>query len=250
MRAAASGPSRGKATKALPARTGVLPPAPTVSDRVLVSWSGGKDSCLTLAEILDKGACSVEALLTTVTEGYDRISMHGVRRSLLEQQAAALGFPLEVVFIPQGATNEVYQARMEAAFERYRGAGVTTIAFGDLFLADIRRYREQWLARAGMTPIFPIWLRDTRMLARQFIDRGFEAILSCVDTRVLECAFAGRSFDAALLADFPDGVDPCGENGEFHTFVSAGPIFRQKVPVARGEVVRRESWCFCDLLTG
>lgn len=221
-----------------------------MTDRILVSWSGGKDSCLTLAEILRHERFSVEALLTTVTEGYDRISMHGVRRALLEQQAAALGIPLEVVFIPQAATNDVYQARMEASFERYRTAGVTTIAFGDLFLADIRKYREQWLARAGMTPIFPIWLRDTRELARQFIDVGFEAILSCVDTRVLDCAFAGRSFDTALLADFPEGIDPCGENGEFHTFVSEGPIFRRNVPVVRGEVVRRESWCFCDLLPG
>lgn len=221
-----------------------------MTDRILVSWSGGKDSCLTLAEILRHERFSVEALLTTVTEGYDRISMHGVRRALLEQQAAALGIPLEVVFIPQAATNDMYQARMEAAFERYRTAGVTTIAFGDLFLADIRKYREQWLARAGMTPIFPIWLRDTRELARQFIDVGFEAILSCVDTRVLDCAFAGRSFDTALLADFPEGIDPCGENGEFHTFVSEGPIFRRNVPVVRGEVVRRESWCFCDLLPG
>jgi uncharacterized protein (TIGR00290 family) len=221
-----------------------------VTDRILVSWSGGKDSCLTLAEILRQEQLSVDALVTTVTEGYDRISMHGVRRTLLEQQAAALGIPLEVVFIPQAATNDVYQARMEAAFERYRTAGVTRIAFGDLFLADIRKYREQWLARAGMTPIFPIWHRDTSDLARQFIDVGFEAILSCVDTRVLDCAFAGRSFDAALLADFPDGIDPCGENGEFHTFVSDGPIFRRKVSVVRGEVVRRESWCFCDLLPG
>lgn len=219
-----------------------------MTDRTLVSWSGGKDSCLTLAEILHSGAFSVEALLTTVTEGYDRISMHGVRRSLLEEQAAALGVPLEIVFIPQAATNDVYQARMEAAFERYKAAGVTTIAFGDLFLADIRKYREQWLARAGMTPVFPIWLRDTRYLARQFIDQGFQAVLSCVDTRVLQCTFAGRAFDAALLADFPDGIDPCGENGEFHTFVCEGPIFKRKVPIVRGEVVRRDSWCFCDLL--
>jgi len=219
-----------------------------VTDRILVSWSGGKDSCLTLAEILRSETFSVQALLTTVTEGYDRISMHGVRRSLLEQQAAALGIPLEVVLIPQAATNDAYQSRMEAAFERYRQAGVTAIAFGDLFLADIRKYREEWLARAGMTPVFPVWLRDTRELARQFIDQGFEAILSCVDTRVLDCSFAGRSFDTALLTDLPENVDPCGENGEFHTFVSGGPIFRRKVPVARGEVVRRESWCFCDLL--
>src|SRR5262249_37656445 len=133
------------------------PAAAAVTDRILVSWSGGKDSCLTLGEILRDARFSVEALLTTVTEGFDRISMHGVRRVLLEQQAAALEVPLEVVYIPQAATNDVYQARMEAAFERYRAMGVTTIAFGDLFLADIRKYREQWLAQAGMTPIFPIW---------------------------------------------------------------------------------------------
>ena len=219
-----------------------------MTDRILVSWSGGKDSCLTLAEIQRDERFSVEALLTTVTEDYDRISMHGVRRALLEQQAAALGIPLEVVLIPRAATNDAYQSRMEAAFERYRKAGVTTMAFGDLFLADIRRYREQWLAQAGMTPVFPIWLRDTRELAGQFIDQGYEAILSCVDTRVLDCSFAGRSFDAGLLADLPAGIDPCGERGEFHTFVSGGPIFQWKVPVVRGEVVRRESWCFCDLL--
>ena len=219
-----------------------------MADRILVSWSGGKDSCLALAEILRQEAWSVEALLTTVTEGYDRISMHGVRRSLLERQAAAIGIPLHVVLIPQAASNDVYQSRMEAAFAPYRQTGVTAIAFGDLFLADIRTYREAWLGRVGMTPVFPVWHRDTRELARQFIDRGFEATLTCVDLRVLDCAFAGRSFDTALLHDLPNRIDPCGENGEFHTFVSGGPIFRRRVPVARGDVVRRESWCFCDLL--
>jgi len=220
-----------------------------VTDRILVSWSGGKDSCLTLGEILRDARFSVEALLTTVTEGFDRISMHGVRRVLLEQQAAALEVPLEVVYIPQAATNDVYQARMEAAFERYRAMGVTTIAFGDLFLADIRKYREQWLAQAGMTPIFPIWLRDTGELARQFIDRGFEAILSCVDTRVLDCAFAGRSFDTAMLADFPEGTDPCGENGEFHTFVYDSPVFDRAIPVETGEIVERDGFVFADVIT-
>ncbi len=203
---------------------------------------------MTLAEVLRDETRSVAALLTTVTEGYDRVSMHGVRRALLEQQADALGLPLHVVSIPQTATNQAYESRMEAAFERFRIEGVTVIAFGDLFLADIRRYREQWLARAGMTPIFPIWHRDTRDLARRFVDRGFTAILTCVDTRVLDGSFAGRAFDHALLADLPQTIDPCGENGEFHTFVSGGPIFRRDVRITPGEIVQRDAWRFCDLL--
>lgn len=219
----------------------------SVQVRVLQSWSGGKDSSLTLAALLGDPACSVEALLTTVTEGYDRISMHGVRRTLLHEQADALGLPLCVVTIPQQATNAVYESAMEAAFDRFRAQGITTVAFGDLFLADVRGYREAWLVRAGMTPIFPIWERDTHDLAREFIVRGFEAILTCVDTRVLDASFAGRRFDHALLADLPASVDPCGENGEFHTFVVDGPVFRRPVPVVLGTAVQREFWCFRDL---
>ncbi len=203
---------------------------------------------MSLAELLRDETRSVATLLTTVTEGYDRVSMHGVRRTLLQQQAAALGLPLSVVYIPQSASNEAYESRMETAFAHFQEIGVVTIAFGDLFLADIRRYREQWLARTGMTPIFPIWHRNTRDLARGFIDQGFKAVLTCVDTRVLDRTFAGRTFDHTLLADLPPTVDPCGENGEFHTFVFGGPIFRQDVPVTRGEVVHRDAWCFCDLL--
>ena len=214
---------------------------------VLHSWSGGKDSCLALAELLADDTRSVAALLTTVTEGYDRVSMHGVRLTLLRRQADALGVPLHVVTIPQNATNAVYEARMEAAFERFRALGVTTIAFGDLFLLDVRRYREEWLARTGMTPLFPLWHRDTRDLARQFIDQGYTAVLTCVDTRVLDRSYAGRTFDHALLADLPPTVDPCGENGEFHTFVSGGPIFQREILLSRGEVVQRDAWCFCDL---
>ena len=215
---------------------------------VLHSWSGGKDSCLALAELLADDTRSVAALLTTVTEGYDRVSMHGVRLTLLRRQADALGVPLHVVTIPQNATNAVYEARMEAAFEQFRAFGVTTIAFGDLFLLDVRRYREEWLAHAGMTPIFPLWHRDTRDLARQFIDQGYTAVLTCVDTRVLDQSYAGRTFDHALLADLPPTVDPCGENGEFHTFVSGGPIFQREILLSRGEVVQRDAWCFCDLV--
>ena len=217
-------------------------------ERILQSWSGGKDSCLTLAELLSDDTWSVAALVTTVTEGYERVSMHGVRQALLREQAAALALLLEIVYIPQNATNEIYEARMEETFARYRREGVATIAFGDLFLADIRRYREQWLARAGIRPVFPLWMRDTRDLARRFVDEGFEAVVTCVDTRVLDRGFAGRRFDHALLADLPATVDPCGENGEFHTFVHAGPAFRQALRFARGEIVQRESWCFCDLV--
>jgi len=216
--------------------------------RIVHSWSGGKDSSLALAELLADGTRTVAALLTTATEGYDRVSMHGVRLALLRQQAAALALPLEVVLIPQQASNGVYETRMEAAFDRLRGEGVTAVAFGDLFLPDVRRYREEWLARIGLTPLFPLWHRDTHALARGFIDQGFRAVLTCVDTRVLDCAFVGRAFDHALLADLPPTVDPCGENGEFHTFVFGGPIFQRDIPITRGEVVRREAWCFCDFL--
>lgn len=203
---------------------------------------------MSLSELLRDETRSVATLLTTVTEGYDRVSMHGVRLTLLQQQAVALGLPLHIVYIPQSASNEAYESRMESAFARFQEIGVTAIAFGDLFLADIRRYREQWLARTGMTPIFPIWHRDTRDLARRFIDQGFKGVLTCVDTRVLDRTFAGRTFDHTLLADLPPTADPCGENGEFHTFVFDGPIFRRDVPVTRGEVVQRDVWCFCDLL--
>lgn len=220
----------------------------TARERVLHCWSGGKDSCLTLSTLLADETRTVVALLTTVTAGYDRVSMHGVRLEVVRRQADALGFPLDVAVIPQQATNAAYEACMEAVLARYREAGVRTIAFGDLFLDDVRRYRERWLAGTGMTPIFPIWRRDTRALARRFIDDGFQAILTCVDTRVLAPSFAGRSFDHALLADLPAAVDPCGENGEFHTFVSDGPLFRWPVPIVRGGVVQRDAWCFCDLV--
>jgi len=216
--------------------------------RILLSWSGGKDSCMTLAELQVNGGYQIAALLSTVTEGYERVSMHGVRRALLEQQAAALGLPLRVVSIPQDATNDVYQSRMEEAFSAYRREGLTTVAFGDLFLADIRQYREEWLARQGMHALFPIWKRDTLELALAFIDGGYEGVVACIDARVLGRSFAGRRFDRSFLADLPETVDPCGENGEFHTFVSGGPIFRHVVRVHLGEVVRRGSWYFQDLV--
>ena len=203
---------------------------------------------MTLAEILRGGAYQVAALLSTVTEGFDRISMHGVRRALLEQQAAALGFPLHLVYIPQDASNEVYQARMEEAFRVYQQEGLITVAFGDLFLEDIRQYREAWLTRTGMRAIFPIWKRDTHALARECVASGYQAVVACVDARVLDRSFAGRRFDHQFLADLPPTVDPCGENGEFHTFVFDGPIFRRGVRCDPGAVVERGSWYFCDLV--
>ncbi len=215
---------------------------------VVLSWSGGKDSVLALRELQGDPSVEVVGLVTTVTEGYDRISMHGVRRALLERQAAALGLPLEIAWIPPAASNREYEGRMAAALERQRRRGVTTVAFGDLFLADVRAYREAWLATCGFTPWFPLWGRDTRTLAEAFVTLGFEAVVTCVDTRVLPASWAGRPFDRAWLRDLPPGVDPCGERGEFHTFVYAGPLFRDAVRFARGEIVQREAWSFCDLL--
>jgi uncharacterized protein (TIGR00290 family) len=218
-------------------------------DRVNLSWSGGKDSALAFREISRDPHYEVRSLLTTVTEGYDRISMHGVRISLLDQQAKALGLPLVKVPIPQAADNEQYESRMREALARERANGVTTVAFGDIFLEDIRRYREEKLSQVGMKAIFPIWKRDTRELALEFINAGFQAILTCVDSKQLDNSFVGRTFDRSLLGDLPSKVDPCGENGEFHTFVYAGPIFSQPIPVRKGEIVLREDrFYYCDLL--
>src|SRR3989442_3955323 len=217
---------------------------------VLVAWSGGKDSALALRAILGDARYRVAALLTTVTGEYDRISMHGVRRTLLRRQAESLGLPLEEVVISPGASNDEYEANMGVALAalRTRIAGLDTVAFGDLFLADVRAYRERMLARMGMRGLFPLWLRDTRALAADFVRQGYKAVLACVDSRVLPGAFAGREFDVALLRDLPSGVDPCGENGEFHTFVYAGPILRAPVPHRRGAIVVREGrFVYCDL---
>jgi len=216
---------------------------------VLMSWSGGKDSALALHELLSDGRHRVAALLTTVTEDYDRISMHGIRRSLLEQQAASLGLPLEVVLIPKDCSNDTYERRMRETLERQKAAGVTAVAVGDIFLQDLRLHREQKLSEAGLEAIFPIWGRDTTELARTFINLGFRGVVTCVDTQALNGSFAGRAFDERLLADLPPGVDPCGENGEFHTCVFDGPIFSTPVRFTKGEVVLRENrFLFCDLV--
>jgi uncharacterized protein (TIGR00290 family) len=216
---------------------------------VALSWSGGKDSALALWTMREEGI-EPTALLTTLTEDYDRISMHAVRRELLEAQAAAVGVPLVEVLIPAACVNEVYEERMAAVLDSPPLAEVEEFAFADLFLADIRAYREERLAAIGRRASFPVWGRETTALAKTFVDAGFEATLVCVDPKQLDASFCGRAFDGDLLRDLPDGVDHCGENGEFHTFVSAGPVFSASVPIEHGETVERDGFVFHDLLLG
>jgi uncharacterized protein (TIGR00290 family) len=220
----------------------------SMPETTLVSWSGGKDSCLALYEIQQTRRYEVAALLTTITRDYDRISLHGVRRELLKRQAEALGLPLHEVYISQGATNEEYEARMKETLAAYYAEGIKTIVFGDLFLEDIKKYREQLLAPLGIRGLFPIWKRDTAQTIRAFLELGFKAVVTCLDPRALDQSFAGKVIDEDFLRRLPPQVDPCGENGEFHTFVFAGPNFREPVKFSLGEVVVRDSFCFCDLL--
>jgi uncharacterized protein (TIGR00290 family) len=216
---------------------------------VVLSWSGGKDSALALHVLRADPAVAVVGLLTTITADHDRISMHGVRRSLLEQQAAAVELPLHLVEIEAQAANDSYEHQMRTALSELRATGVETVAFGDLFLEDVRRYREDMLERQGMSAVFPLWGRNTGELAREFIDLGFHAVTTCIDTRQLDACFAGRWFDATFLADLPSTADPCGENGEFHTFVTGGPVFTNPVPIAIGEFQLRDGrFQYCDLL--
>lgn len=217
-------------------------------EKILVSWSGGKDSSMMLYEIQKAGRYEIAALLTTVTESYDRISMHGVRNALLERQAESLGLPLCKISIPKKSTNEVYETRMKKTLEEYQAKGVNRVAFGDLFLADIKAYREKQLSKIGMTGIFPLWKKDTAKLLRKFIAFGFKAVICCIDPRTLDVRFAGRLIDEKFQTDLPPHVDPCGENGEFHSFVFDGPNFKRPIKFSIGEVVLRDSFYFCDLL--
>ena len=214
-----------------------------------LSWSGGKDSSLALHALKQSDEYEVAALLTTVTQGYNRISMHGVRRTLLHQQAEAAGLPLVEIFLSQKSSNEEYATAMTMAMLDAKAQGIEHIAFGDLFLEDVRDYRIENLNKVAMQAVFPIWGRDTTELAKEFITQGFKAILVSVDTQQIDGSFAGRDFDETLLEDLPVSADPCGENGEFHTFVFDGPIFKQPIGVEKGEVVlREERFNFCDLL--
>jgi uncharacterized protein (TIGR00290 family) len=233
----------------------------TKSETILFCWSGGKDSAMALHTLLQQKHFKVVSLLTTVTEGRvpgfvpanpgstdDRVAMHGVRRELLKQQAESIGLPLHEVFIPPQCVNPIYEQRMEEALRLSCHQGIRNVAFGDIFLEDLRAYRERNLARIGMTAIFPIWKRDTRELIRHFHALRFRAIAACVDSKVLDLRFAGRELDESFFRDLPPTADPCGENGEFHTFVFDGPIFQSPIPIRTGETVNRDDFVFCDLL--
>lgn len=216
----------------------------------VLAWSGGKDSAYALEVVRANAALEVRALLTTVTDAYDRVSVHGVRRSLLHRQADAVGLPVIEVVLPAEANNTVYEDRMARAI-RSLGDSVRVVVFGDLFLEDVRAYRERQMAALGKHPFFPLWGRPTPDLAREMIAAGYEATIVVVDLEHLDRRFAGRAFDAALLADLPAGVDPCGERGEFHTFVHRAPYFRAPIPIRSGEiVVRDDRFAFIDLLAG
>jgi uncharacterized protein (TIGR00290 family) len=218
---------------------------------VVLSWSGGKDSALAYAVLTEDPQTEVVGILTSVTRGYDRVSIHGVRRTLLEAQAAALGLPLTEIGLEPECTNDAYEAAFHAAIDdaRQRHPGLAAIAFGDLFLADVRAYRERLLEDTGLTPLFPLWEEPTSEVAERCCDLNVEARLVCVDTTQLPAEFVGRRFDRALLADLPAGVDPCGERGEFHTFVASGPGFAAPIPYILGDVVRRgERFVYCDVL--
>ena len=215
--------------------------------KILLSWSSGKDSAWALHVLRQQGTPPA-GLLTTVNEVYDRVAMHGVRSEVLTLQAEAAGLPLRAVRLPSPCSIEVYEERMRAAVARAVLEGFTHVAFGDLFLEDIREYREERLRGTGLEPLFPLWNRDTRVLAEQMIAGGLEAHLTCVDPRALHQSFAGRTFNRRLLADLPAAVDPCGERGEFHTCVTAGPMFSAELRLSVGDIVEREGFVFADLI--
>jgi uncharacterized protein (TIGR00290 family) len=216
--------------------------------KALIAWSSGKDSAWALHEVRRAGDCEIVGALTTVTETFNRVSMHGVRNELLLAQLDAAGLPGTLVPIPYPCPNEVYESRMAAALAEAKSAGVTQVIFGDLFLEDVRKYREDKLAGTGITPLFPIWARPTAALAREMIDAGVETYLVTIDLKQLPKKFAGRRFDHALLKELPAGADPCGEKGEFHSCVVAGPMLSRRIPVTVGETVEREGFAFADLV--
>ena len=216
--------------------------------KVLVSWSSGKDSAWMLHTLQQQHPGVAAGLLTTVNEAFDRVAMHAVRRTLLDAQADAVGLPLHTVRLPWPCPNEEYERRMGEAVTQFVSNGFTHVAFGDLFLEDVRSYRESRLAGTGLTPLFPLWKsQPTADLAREMIAGGLRAVLTCVDPRKLPARFAGRSFDLGLLADLPQGVDPCGENGEFHSFVWDGPMYRHPIAARVGDIVERDGFVFADV---
>ena len=222
---------------------------PVARLKTLLSWSSGKDSAWALHRLRADDRYEVVGLLTTINSAHDRVAMHAVRMALLRRQAEAAGLPLWSVFIPSPCSNEEYEAAMSAAIADAKVAGIACIAFGDLFLEDIRAYREEKLAPTGITPLFPLWGADTRALADEMIEGGLRARLTCVDPRVMPREFAGRDFDRELIATLPENVDPCGERGEFHSFAYAGPMFSAPIAIESGEVVERDGFVFADLLS-
>lgn len=218
-----------------------------MSRRVLLSWSSGKDSAWALHVLRENPDIEVVGLLTTVNTTHNRVAMHSTRRAILDAQAQATGLPLYVIPLPWPCSNEVYEREMQAALTSARKHAVTHIAFGDLFLEDIRAYRIKQLKGSGIEPLFPIWHEPTEPLARRIIDAGVKAVLTCVDPKKLSGSFAGREFDHAFLDELPEGIDPCGENGEFHTCVTAGPMLRKPLSIAMGEVIERDGFYFADL---
>ncbi|MEM0287312.1 MAG: diphthine--ammonia ligase [Nitrososphaerota archaeon] len=217
-------------------------------EKVVMSWSGGKDSSLALHALLGSMKYDVKLLLTTVTKDYGRISMHGVREELLRKQSQALGIPLDIAYISKNANNSEYESKMREKVEAYKSMNIRKVAFGDIFLQDVREYRESRMSKAGMECLFPIWGANTKELAKEFIRLGFKAILCTVDPRVLSKDFAGREFSEDLLEKLPDTVDPCGEKGEFHTFVYDGPDFQEPIRVRVGEIVLRDNFYFADIV--
>jgi uncharacterized protein (TIGR00290 family) len=216
--------------------------------RVLLSWSSGKDSAWTLHALRQRGDCEIVGLLTTLNSEFNRVAMHSTRRSVLEAQANAASLPLWTVPLPWPCSNEIYEQRMRAVCDRAVSEGVEAVAFGDLFLEDVRAYREKQLAPTGLEPWFPLWRQPTPELAHQMIAGGLRARLTCVDLKKLPASYAGREFDEALLAELPSGIDPCGEYGEFHSCVYAGPMFNTAIPLHAGEIVLRDSFAFADLV--
>jgi uncharacterized protein (TIGR00290 family) len=219
-----------------------------MKDRVIISWSGGKDSALSLYEVVHDGTLEPVGLLTTLTKGYDRVTLHGVRRSLVERQASALGMPLHKVYIPKDCSNEEYEKIMKKTLDEYENKGIKGFVFGDIFLEDVRKYREEKLLSKGFRGYFPLWKRNTRELVHEFIELGFKAITICIDGDVLDSSYVGRNLDREFSDKLPPSVDPAGENGEYHCFVWSGPLFKESIPIRVGDVIKRGKFYYCDLL--
>lgn len=219
-----------------------------MKENVIVSWSGGKDSAFALYNILNNDQYEVKALLTTVTEGFNRISIHGVRESLLDKQAESLGIGLHKIFIPQECSNEVYQSLMKDHLQKIKKYGIETVVFGDIFLEDVRAYRQEMNKKQGLNSLFPLWGQNPDELIKEFLSLGFKTVTTCIDTEKLTNHFLGRVIDERFISELPEQVDPCGENGEFHTFTFEGPIFKKKINITVGEFVEKGRFHFCDIL--